>query len=192
MATRSRNWLRWVALAVGAIAAWQVGSHLIEYYRSGPDKLINQLWVERMPASPRDMVWHFIAVEQDGHHIGALGRASRWRVHIDRFLWRQQADQITIVTPQSKCRSTLKARTWKCAGEAPKPFELCLELTGGGKSFRYYSRNDWSVRPRDQLDDGELAFATSALQSAQPADSDDDSAAELDTAAECATLPGSD
>jgi hypothetical protein len=191
MATRSRNWLRWVALAVGAIAAWQVGSYFIDNYRSGPDKLINQLWVERMPANPRDMVWHFIAVEHEDHRIGALGQASNWRVHVDRFLWRQQGDQITIFTPQTRCRSTLKARTWKCAGDAPKPFELCLELTGGGKSFRYYSRNDWSVRPKGQLDDDEVAFASSALQSAQPTDGDDESTAELDTAPACENLPGS-
>jgi hypothetical protein len=179
--------VRWVVLATGAIAVWQVGRHFIGDQRSGPDKLINQLWVERMPANRRDMVWHFIAAEHEGHRIGALGQASMWRVHIDRFLWRQQGDRITIFTPQTGCRSTLEARTWKCAGEAPKPFELCLELTGHGKSFRYYSRDDWSVRPKDRLE-SDLAFAAPALQSTG---GDDDRAGALDVAPECEDLPGS-
>jgi hypothetical protein len=156
--------VRWLVLGLGALAAWQVGSYFWGQ-RTGPEKLINQLWIERMPTSQRDMVWHLVAIEHDGHQVGALVRASRWRAFSDGFLWKQQGDQFEFVTPQNGCRSSVKARTWKCAGEAPKPFELCLELEGHGQRYRYYSRNDWEIRPGHGLD-AELAFAAPALQAA--------------------------
>ena len=76
-----------------------------------------------------------------------------------------EGDRFSIVTPQNGCRTTVKARTWKCAGEAPKPFELCLELEGGGKRYRYYSRTDWEIRPRSQLV-AEAQFAAPMVQAA--------------------------
>ena len=139
--------MRGLVLVAGAVAVWQIGSHVFEQ-RTGPEKLVNQFWIERIPAGPRDMVWHFVALERDGRRIGALGRSSRWRVFGDRFVWNQQGDQFSFETPQNGCRSQLKARTWKCAGQAPKPFELCLEFEGGGRKYSYYSREDWKIKPR--------------------------------------------
>src|ERR1700756_2964716 len=88
---------------------------------SSTEKLINQLWVERMPTHARDMVWHFVAIDRDTRHVGAVGQASRWRVHTDAFVWRLRGDQFAFVTPQNRCRSTFTARTWNCGGQAPKP-----------------------------------------------------------------------
>jgi len=188
MAKESRRWRWWLTLAIGGIAVWQVVRYFTAH-RSGTEKLLNQVWVERMPGNPRDMVWHFIALDHDGRHTGVLGRSSRWRVISDRLLWRQEGNRITLFTPQNRCRSTLEARTWKCAGEAPRPFELCLQLEGGGKRYRYYSRNDWGIRPNAPLDgDGDLAFAAPALQSALAPSTGDESAG--DSAEECVLLDG--
>jgi hypothetical protein len=164
MAKASPRYLRWLVLGLGAIAAWQIGGHFFGQ-RTGPDKLVNQLWIERMPAGPRDMIWHLVAIERNGRRVGAIGRASRWRVFSDGFHWSQQGDTFSYHTPQNDCRGTVKARTWKCAGEAPRPFDLCLELEGGGKKYRYYSRSDWEIRPGEQLD-AEAALAAPALQAA--------------------------
>jgi hypothetical protein len=166
MATKFPSWRRWALLALAAVAAWQA-ARFCTTQRSSTEKLINQLWVERMPSNPRDMVWHFVAIDREGRHAGALGQASRWRVQSDAFLWRQQGDQFTFVTPQNRCRSTLKARTWKCQGQAPKPFDLCLELAGNGKQFRYYSRTDWTINRGGQLEgDDQPGFGRPALQAA--------------------------
>jgi hypothetical protein len=190
MATKQRtSWRRWLLLAIAAIGAWQLVEHLT--VRSGTEKLINQLWVERMPRDAREMVWHLVALDQGGRHLGALGRSSRWRVISDGLVWRQQGDQFTFVTPQNRCRSTLKARTWKCAGEAPRPFELCLDLESGGKHYRYFSREDWAINPREQLlPHGEAAFAAAAVQTALAAPELDETVAEKDTAGECPPLQG--
>ena len=34
--------------------------------------------------------------------------------------------------PQENQRLRVTARTWRCKGEAPRPFELCLTLTHDG------------------------------------------------------------
>lgn len=62
-------------------------------------------------------------------------------------------------------------RTWKCGGEAPKPFDLCLELKGGGQVYRYFNRTGWVVRPHGGLAK-ELAWLAPSVNAAlaQPAD----------------------
>jgi hypothetical protein len=164
MAKASSSLRLWLLLGLGGVATWQLGSY---FFRQpiGPEKLVNQLWIERMPTNPRDMIWHLVALERDGRRVGALGRSSSWRLMSDGFIWNRQGDQFSFHTPQNGCKSQLKIRTWKCAGEAPKPFELCLELEGQGKRYRYFSREDWQIRPRVALDPS-AAFAASAVQTA--------------------------
>jgi hypothetical protein len=178
MAKASRKVLLWLGLGLGAIAAWQLGDHFFGQ-RTAPEKLINQLWLERMPAGPRDMVWHILALEQNGRRVGALGRASRWRVASDGFIWSRHGDQFRFHTPQNGCRSQVKARTWKCAGKAPRPFDLCLELEGGSKKYLYYSREDWEIKPGRALP-ADADFAAPALQAALAVSTD--AAAEADEA----------
>ena len=69
---------------------------------------------------------------------------------------------MTARFPQNGCHMQLRARTWKCAGEAPRPFDLCLELIGEHMTARYYSRSEWIVRPRATLDE-EIAWMANAL-----------------------------
>jgi hypothetical protein len=157
MALRRNRWRTWVLLGLGGLVAWQVATRFGPE-RARPDNLVNQVWLERWPRDARDMVGHLVAIENDGHRVGSTGRHSRWRVGSDHFVWGQQGDRVRARFPQSGQRVAFQARTWKCAGEAPKQFELCLELKGqaGGKtqSFRFYSRKDWVIRPRG---DGQAA-----------------------------------
>lgn len=180
MANQGRAWWRWLALAIAGVVIWQVAGRLVPH-RSGTDKLINQLWVERMPRDDRDLVWHLVALDRAGHHVGVLGRSSRWRVVTDRLIWKLERNTFTIITPQNRCRSTLKVRAWKCAGQAPKPFELCLELESGGKRYRYYSRNDWGIKPNGQID-GDAELAAPVLRVAQDDTGSDDG---FEASAEC-------
>jgi hypothetical protein len=165
MAKGSWSLRRWALIGLLAMLAWQGATYFLDRKVARPEKLINQLWIERIPQGPRDMVWYLAAIEHDDHRLGVLGRSSRWRVFSDGFLWKQEGEQFSYVTPQNGCRGTVKARTWKCAGEAPKPFELCLELESEGKRYRYYSRNDWEIRPGGQLAP-ELGFAAPLVQAA--------------------------
>src|SRR3954453_19325818 len=60
MSRRHGRRLRWAGGVSGSIATWQIASHFFAQ-RSGPDKLVNQAWLERWPKDSRDMVWHFAA-----------------------------------------------------------------------------------------------------------------------------------
>jgi hypothetical protein len=191
MAKTSTGWKIWLALALGAIVTWQAGRYLFTS-APRPDRLINQLWIERMPTSRRDMVWQFVAIEQGEHRNGILGRASHWRLAIDVFHWKQEGDGFSLHTPQNDCRLQVKARTWKCAGQAPKPFELCLEIESGGKHYRYFSREDWQVRPGAGLP-ADAAWAAPAVLTARQAVAPQEAAAsaDLSPAGECPALgPG--
>lgn len=151
MAEGRNSWRIWVVLALAGLVAWQAYDFFRE--KRGPDNLVNQVWLERWPKDGRDMIGHLVAVEHDGHRVGSAGRASRWRVLSDGFVWGREGDRVRARFPQSGQRVAFQARTWSCAGEAPKQFEICLELTGrqGGKTqtLRFYSRKDWVIRPRD-------------------------------------------
>jgi hypothetical protein len=138
---------RWVLLGAGVVAAG-VGAVCL---RAPTDRLVNQVWIERLPRNERDMIWHFVAVEKGDKRGGALGRGSRWRLAVDWFRWKRQGDRIELDTPQTRCRSTLKARVWECAGQAPRPFELCLEMTTGEHVFRYFSRKSWVIKDAPSL-----------------------------------------
>jgi hypothetical protein len=161
MASRSRGWLRWLLLGVAAVSLWQLFGFLFSR-RAGPDRLVNQVWIERMPRDTRDLIWHFVALDRDGVRIGTLGRSSRWRLTSDRFIYAAEGNQLRGRFPQNGCHLRLQARTWKCAGQAPAPFELCLELKSDKNVYRYYSRNDWAIRPAGTLDD-DIAWMNAVL-----------------------------
>jgi hypothetical protein len=185
----AQTMLRWLVLGLGGFVLWQGGSHFFAE-RARPERLVNQLWLERMPRGPRDMIWHVVPLEHDGRRVGALGRASRWRVASDGFLWEQRGDVFVIRTPQNGCRIEAKARTWKCGGSAPRPFDLCLELESGGKRYRYFSREDWKIRPGKELpaEATELAGALPAALALRAEPSEAEAAEAEGTATTCPDL----
>lgn len=189
IAGRRKSWLRWVLLAGAVLIVWQLAASLV-IRRSGPGHLANQIWLERLPANPRDMVWHFVAIDHDGRRVGSLGRASRWRLFSDGFVWAAEGHQLRGRFPQDDCHLNLQVRTWKCGGKAPKPFDLCLELTGEDKQvYRYFSRTEWVVRPRGTTV-AELDWLAPALAAtlAQPAG--EPMPAGRDDSARCWQRPG--
>lgn len=110
---------------------------------------VNQVWIERLPADQRDMIGHFVLVDHKQGRIGAIGKSSQWRHFFELFQWGLEGDRLSVFLPQDKVKAQLQVRTWKCAGEAPEPFELCMELTSGRKSAKFYSRTDWVIEPHD-------------------------------------------
>jgi hypothetical protein len=159
-------------LVLGALAGlvvWQLASWLGS--QRAPDGLVNQIWIDHWPEGPRDMTAHVVALERDGRRMGSAGRASRWRVMSDGFVWRREGDRVRARFPQNDQHAAFQVRTWNCAGDAPRQFELCLELKGqrGGKpqTLRFYSRKAWVIRPNDdrRLPD-EIAWITPAVKTA--------------------------
>ncbi len=145
------------ALAMGAVAALGFGTYSLlsssDEDAAGTRDLVNQVWIERMPETSRDMIGHVVILDRDGQQFGIVGRGSRWRHALEAFGWRLEGSQLKLFFPQDRVRGEVKARTWKCAGEAPEPFELCLEFTNAqGRSVKFYSHSDWVVKDADSLD----------------------------------------
>jgi len=109
--------------------------------------LANRPWIDRMPEGPRDIVGHVTFLEHPRGKLGAAGRSSQWRHAIELFGWRQKGGRVDLFFPQERARGQLAAKTWRCAGEAPEPFDLCLELRDDVHRLRLYSREDWRIEP---------------------------------------------
>ena len=144
-----------VALAVvGGLAfgTWTLGQRLFgddEVGGEGARHAVNQVWIERVPADQRDMINHFVLVKHPQGKIGGFGKSSQWRHFVELFQWGLEGERLSVFLPQERTKAQLKVRTWECAGEAPDPFELCLELSNGKRSMKMYSRKDWVVEPHD-------------------------------------------
>lgn len=155
-------------LAMGAVAALGFGTYTLlspsDEDAAGTRDLVNQVWIERMPENRQDMIGHIVVLERDGEQFGVIGRSSTWRHGLEVFGWRLEGSQLKLFFPQDRVRGQVKARTWKCAGEAPEPFELCLEFSNNqGRSVQFYSRTDWVVKDADSLE--ALAMETPELSS---------------------------
>lgn len=144
----SRSNTTWMSLALVAAAGYGAYQYLS---CSGGDAqdlkhLANQVWIERLPENDRDQIHHLVLVQEGRDRFGAFGRSSTWRHFIEVFMWQREEDRLTLHLPQDRVRLDLTARVWNCEGEAPEPFELCLELKGhGGRTARYYSRYEWTI-----------------------------------------------
>ncbi len=138
------TWLVVGAVAVGALGTWRY----LATPSKGTARLANQVWIERMPTGERDRIHHMVLIDHPRAKLGALGFSSRWRANIEGLRWNLSGDTLSIVMPQDDRHAKVKVRTWSCKGEAPKPFELCLELSQGERKFRYYSMKDWEIDVR--------------------------------------------
>ncbi|PRP91824.1 hypothetical protein ENSA5_52620 [Enhygromyxa salina] len=153
--SKDRNKLITLAL-VGACSfgVWKAGQALLaDDETQGTEHAVNQVWIDHIPRDDRDMIKHFVLIDHRDGQFGSVGRSSQWRHSIEVFRWRLQHNTLNLFFPQERQRGEVKVRTWRCEGEAPAPFELCLELTNkSGHSLVLYSRDDWKIEPRDVRD----------------------------------------
>jgi hypothetical protein len=153
MKTAGRRWVVALIAAASAVAGgrWLLGC--LFPADGGGVAVANQLWIERTPRHERDLVHHLALLEKNAQQrFGITGRSSRWRLEVDRVHWRwQKPGRLEVTFPQQQNHIHFDTRAWECKGEAPAPFELCLELSCDGKSVTFYSRKDWVIRPREEL-----------------------------------------
>lgn len=154
---------KWIAVALVATAGFGAYELLGGEKQDGLKQLANQVWIERLPQNDRDQIHHLVLVQEGRDRFGAFGRSSTWRHFVEIFMWQREDDRLTLHLPQDRVRIDLTARVWDCEGEAPEPFELCLELKGhGGRTAHYYSRHEWTI-------DGALAPELGGLELAPSA-----------------------
>ena len=171
------------ALVAGGATAWSLSSGDDE--ATGTRQLVNQVWIEGMPQNKQQMIGHLALLDDGKHQFGGVGRSSQWRHFVEIFGWRLEGNELRMFFPQEQVRAKAKARTWRCEGEAPAPFELCLELTvRDGQKINFYSMKEWVIRPHQSLEDLaaehpelEAVFANTEIATAPEIDLDADYAA---------------
>lgn len=110
------------------------------------DGLVNRPWLNRMPTGERDTIFHLALLKHPKGRVGAAGHSSQWRHRIEVMRWRLKDGNLGVRFPQDGAKGELGVKTWKCGGEAPAPFDLCLEISNDDRVMTLYSREDWEIR----------------------------------------------
>ncbi len=108
--------------------------------------LVNRPWLNRMPTDERDTIFHLALLKHPKGRVGAAGHSSQWRHRIEVMRWRLKEGRLGVRFPQDGAKGELGVKTWKCGGEAPAPFDLCLEISNDDRAMTLYSREDWEIR----------------------------------------------
>lgn len=155
--TSSRKLVATAAVGALALGLWSLsGEEHSEV--AAADALPNQIWIDRVPQTDRDMITHLLLLDHPrARNFGLVGNSSQWRHHIEVLRWQLNGNHLGLLFPQDRRKAKLGVRTWECEGEAPAPFELCLELVAGKRSLKMYSRHDWVVEPQGERDLSALA-----------------------------------
>jgi len=138
-----------LALAgAGVYGVYSAGSCLLgDDETQGTRHVVNQVWIERAPEGPRDLIGHLVLLDLPDGRIGVTGKSSQWRHLIELFQWDLEGNRLRVHFPQDRVRAKVEVRSWRCAGEAPEPFELCLELSNGRRTAMFYSLDEWKIDP---------------------------------------------
>lgn len=106
----------------------------------GPVKhLTNRLWMSKAPRDARDFVFHFMLGQKNKRRFGLMMNASSFRFMGDAINYRLDGHRLTLMVLQDEAKATFDVRTWACK-DAPKPFDLCLELKRGRRAVVLYSQ----------------------------------------------------
>ena len=135
----------------GVVGAWTLATRVFDgdTEADAAKHAVNQVWIERLPTDGRDMIGHFVLVDHPRMRLGGIGKSSQWRHFVELFQWGLEGDRLSVYLPQDDVKAKLQVKTWKCTGEAPEPFELCMKLTSGRRTAMFYSRTDWVIEPHD-------------------------------------------
>jgi hypothetical protein len=159
-----RRFLRLVLFVLAtfvAVLALRGGLRAMEATAPPPDDpklLANRVWAERAPRDDRDLVLYFVPVQVGSKRVGVFERNSRYAMAAELFRWSRDGGTLKLELPQRQQTAKLGVRTWACK-DAPKGFDLCLELTTGDDKLRLYSRSGWrfDAPSRDTLGESDLA-----------------------------------
>ena len=135
-----------------------------------PEQLVQRPWMEKWPTDDREYVRKLLLLETPEGRFGVTGKSSLWSHHYEVFRWSLHGKTLKARFPQHHVKDEVQVRTWSCKGEAPEPFDLCLEIRRGETQRMMYSRTDWVIRPQanDKLskvpDSGMQNFIDEALE----------------------------
>jgi hypothetical protein len=113
----------------------------------GQEIFYGRAWVDHLPASQTDTFHVFGALQRDP--IGWMSERSVWKGEWELFRYEPRGDgQVELLFPHSKTKVRISYRAWKCSDK--KEFDYCLEISGGRRPGKYYSRRGWEKSTLDE------------------------------------------
>lgn len=163
MANTTKTLMALALAGASAWGAWSIGSGLLgeDSSADGTQWVVNHVWLERIPENERDMIGHLALIQHPRMRIGVAGRSSQWRHLVELYKWGLEGHRLSLYFPQEQAKAHVKVRTWRCKGEAPEPFEICLEISSGRRTAVYYSREEWVIEPHDAEGSAKALASTS-------------------------------
>lgn len=141
-----RSWLVLILILVVAWLGWRYlrsdndSSNAIEAQKENPSLILDRVWIDSEPKSPKDFVHAFVAISQAP--IGAFQKASAYQVNLEIFEFERSGNKVELVFPQNNSKKKFRYKVESCS-DLP-PFDLCLRFNknpwGGPKT--YYSMRD--------------------------------------------------
>lgn len=117
----------------------------------GQALLVNRLWIDHIPRSERDMTTQLLFLDQDGERIGGVIRASHWRHLMEMFRWEHRSGGLALEFPQVGRTIPVNAQARECK-DAPKPLDLCLDVSFLGQRARLFSKKGWKTEDMADVD----------------------------------------
>ncbi len=135
-------WILIVILVAYLAWRWWRGPGQAATADRGQQLFYDRLWVDHLPSSQTDVFDMFAAVTEQP--IGVFDHRSTWKGEWELFRWEARGDgQVELLFPQSKSKSRMSYRAWKCTDK--KEFDYCLEVSGGRGPKKYYSQRGWEI-----------------------------------------------
>jgi hypothetical protein len=153
-----------IVIAYLAWRWWRGGSEQASAADRGQQIFYDRLWVDHLPSTETDTFNIFAAVTEQP--IGVFDHRSVWKGDWELFRYEARGDgQAELLFPQSRSKSRITYRAWKCTEK--KEFDFCLEVSGAKGPKKYYSQRGWEI---GSIDDARFAEERLAHQRPFPHD----------------------
>lgn len=137
-----------VAVAAAGFGVYKLAPKWLAKQSGEVEHLTNRVWVTGLPTESNDLVGHLVLLDHDKGQYGVRGQSSQWRRDTRIFQWNADGRDLAVYFPQNRKKGKAKVRTWECEGEAPAPFNLCLEVSSGRRQTVFYSRKAWTINTK--------------------------------------------
>ena len=130
-----------LAACIGTAGAYSLSSSSSE-----EEMFCNRYWVDRL--EPQNKEYMNIVGFVDRPSIGLVARMSEFQTHSDMVSWNKSGEEISYTNLQDGVTETFKYHVFECD---EKGFELCMDVSVGQSTKRYYSLWEWEIDSKEDL-----------------------------------------
>jgi hypothetical protein len=130
------------------LAAVVYGGYHLRSHEPAHVDVRDRVWIDHLPTNDRDTFNVFALLTQEP--IGVFQATSVWKGNYEAFRYEKHGNEVRAMYPQNGDREKLTVSECKCD---QRGMDYCLEISGSSRGVKkYYSRKDWIIESRDQID----------------------------------------